>query len=800
MKRVFLAILLCVGGYVEAHNTTEAKVEHILSQMTLKEKIDYIGGHNYFSIRPIPRLKLPEIVMADGPAGVREHGRSTGYPSAITIASSWNTELTQTLGQMIGSDARSRGVHILLTPGVNICRSPLCGRNFEYFGEDPHLTSRMAVSVIKGIQSQNVVATIKHFACNNQEWNRNQVSSDVDERTLREIYLPAFEAAVKEADVGCVMAGYNLVNGTHMTEHKALNVDLLKNEWGFTGILMSDWTSTYDGIEAANGGLDLEMPYGACMNRETLFAAIQNGKIDVATIDDKVRRILRTIIRFGFLERPQTDYRDSFFNHKGHVVARKMAEEGMVLLKNDGTLPLNGKKIQSLAVIGPCALGKIPVGSGSSEVKPHIHESYIAGIANHLADDASVFYASGVPEYTHTKFTTTLEGRESGLKAEYFTNPTLRGEAALTRVDSHVKFQWKEKSYQKGGPVNHYSVRWTGYYAATKSGDHTFYISGNDGFRLHLNDVPLIDHWMEHKGSFRHVTLPLEEGKQYKVCLEYYVKHGPQGISFWITPGKNLAIERAKEAAASCDAAIVCAGFGMEHEGEDWDRTFFLPLAQDELIKEVASANPRTIVVMSAGGNVDMSDWLEHVNALLYAWYPGQEGAKALGDILFGKVSPSGKLPVTFEKSLKDSCSFSSYHDTNDTKRVAYSEGIFVGYRHFDRHNIEPQFPFGFGLSYTTFSYSNAEFRDNVVSVDITNRGQMIAKEVAQVYVRDQNKAVERPEKELKGFTKVELAPGETKRVTIPLDERAFSYYDTGWKRSEGPFEIVVGNLKLRPN
>ncbi len=785
---------------MEAEEQVEAKVEQLLSQMTLKEKIDYIGGHKDFRIRAIPRLKIPEIILSDGPVGVREHGRSIGYPAGVNIASSWNQELAFELGQSLGSDARARGVHIILTPGVNITRSPLCGRNFEYFGEDPYLTSRMAVNLINGIQSQNVVATIKHFACNNQEWNRHQVSSDVDIRTLRELYLRAFEAAVKEADVGCVMTSYNLVNGVHMSQNKSLNVDLLKDEWGFNGILMSDWTSTYDGIEAANAGLDLEMPYAACMNRETLFAAIQSGKVDVATIDDKVRRILRIIVRFGFLDRPQTDYRDSFFNHKGHVVARKMADESIVLLKNDGALPLDATKIRSIAVIGPCALGKIPFGSGSSEVKPHLIQSYIAGISDQLADDVEIYYASGTPEYTHTHFTTSEEGNEKGLKGEYYTNTTLSGEPALTRVDSHMQFHWKERSYKKGGPVNHYSARWTGYYTPQSTGDHTFYLSGNDGFRLHLNDIVLVDHWNTPNTSFRHATLPLEEGKRYKVCLEYYVQHGPQGISFWISPGQNTAIERAKEAAASSEVAIVCAGYGVEHEGEDWDRTFFLPLAQDELIKEISSINPRTIVVMSAGGNVDMSRWLHSINALLYAWYPGQEGAKSLGNILFGKISPSGRLPMTFEKALKDSSTYASYHDQNDLKRVSYSEGIFVGYRHYDTHNIEPQFPFGYGLSYTTFSYSNLSFDKNTVSVDITNTGPMAAKEVALVFVRDESTEVSRPEKELKGFTKVTLEPNETKRVTIPLDARAFSYYDIAtksWQRSRGPFELIVNSQKL---
>ncbi len=800
---LFLILVLLTfkeGSTMHANDATEARVEQLLSQMTLKEKIDYIGGYKSFQIRAINRLQIPEITMADGPVGVRNYGPSTTYPAGINIAASWNTPLALELGQMIGLDARARGVHILLAPGVNLVRAPMCGRNFEYLGEDPHLTSRMAVNLIKGIQSQNVVACVKHFAANNQEWNRHHVSSDIDERTLRELYLPAFEAAVKEANVGCVMASYNLVNGTHMSQNKKLNVDILKNEWGFKGILMSDWKSTYDGIEAANNGLDLEMPSAALMSRETLFAAIQNDKVDVATIDDKVRRILRVLVSFGFLDSPQATPKDSLFNHKGHITSRKMAEESMVLLKNDGILPLEASSIQSIAVIGPCAIKRVPHGSGSSEAKPHLQQSYLSAISDFLDEAANLQYASGVPSFSHPTLTTAPESNEVGLLGEYFDNTTLSGAPALTRIDPAINFRWKERSYKSAGPVNHYSARWTGYFTAEKSGPHTFYLSGHDGFRLTIDDTTLIDRWHKAPSSFEHATITLVEGAIHKLCVEYFVEHGSQGLQLGMAFGHNTAIEQAKDVAAAAEVAIVFAGFDAEHEGEDWDRSFYLPYNQNELIQAVISANPNTLVVMSAGGNVDMSQWLDSTKGLLYAWYPGQEGAKALANVIFGKVCPSGKLPVSFEKKLEDNATYNSYYDKDNSKRVAYSEGIFLGYRHHDSHDIAPLFPFGFGLSYTTFGYSNLTVEQEhpvTVSFDITNTGTQAAKEIAQVYVSDTHSNVTRPKKELKGFCKVALEPHETKRVIVQLDSRAFSYYDVKekqWKVEPGRFEILVGS------
>ena len=378
--------------------TVERRVESLLSKMTLEEKIDLLGGVDGFFIRGIPRLSLPRLKMADGPMGVRNFGPATAMAAGIGLAATWNAAMAERVGTEIARDARAKGVHFLLGPGVNIYRAPMNGRNFEYFGEDPFLASRIAVGYIKGVQSQGVSATVKHYMGNNSEFDRHRTDSIIDERTMREIYLPVFEAAVKEANVGAIMDSYNLTNGTHMSQSGYLNTDVARTEWGFRGIMMSDWTSTYDGIAAANGGLDLEMPAGGFMNRQTLLPAIQEGKVTVATIDEKVRHILRTAIRFGWLDGDQTDLSIPRYNQQGRSTTLAAARESQVLLKNEGgLLPLSKGKIRSIAVIGPNAYPAVPVGGGSARVEPFVATSVLEGISNYLGTAVPVYYGVVCP-------------------------------------------------------------------------------------------------------------------------------------------------------------------------------------------------------------------------------------------------------------------------------------------------------------------------------------------------------------------------------------------------------------------
>ncbi len=450
-----------------------------------------LGGVNGFYIRANDRLKLPALKMADGPLGVRNYGPSTAYAAGIALAASWDVDLGNRIGSLIGRDARARGVHFLLGPAVNIYRAPLCGRNFEYFGEDPYLASRFAVAYIRGVQSQGVSATVKHILGNNSEYDRHGTSSDIDERTLREIYLPAFEAAVTEAHVGAIMNAYNLVNGVHMTQNAAINVEIAKKEWGFDGILMSDWDATYDGVAAANAGLDLEMPSGKFMNQPTLIPAIKDGRVSQATLDDKIRRILRKAVEFGWLDHSQTDLNWPLYSEEGRRLALESAQASMVLLKNEhGLLPLNKTKLKSVFVVGPNAYPAVPAGGGSAQVHPHYAVSFLQGLADYLGTETTVAYRAGIVTpsevFESSEFVSQVgpEGKR-GLTGEYFENPEWSGAPAETRVDPRIQFLWDRGNSPPLGSKQ-YSIRWTGFFVPPSAGDYRFIAAtyGLDHYRL----------------------------------------------------------------------------------------------------------------------------------------------------------------------------------------------------------------------------------------------------------------------------------------------------------------------------
>jgi beta-glucosidase len=813
MKKLIALVLLllvqcCLAQSAPQKSDVESHVNSILEKMTVEEKIEMLGGVNDFYTRPIPRLGVPALKMSDGPMGVHDYGLTTAYPAGIALAASWDVDLAHRFGAAMGEDARARGVHFILAPGMNIYRAPMNGRNFEYFGEDAFLASRMAVNEIKGMQEQRVIATAKHFAGNNSEFARMTLSSDIDERTLREIYLPAFEASVKEAKVGAVMDAYNLVNGVYMTANDHLNNEILKKEWGFDGIVVSDWGATHDGIAAANGGLDLEMPSPLFMNRETLLPALKDGRISIETIDDKVRRILRKAIEFGFFDRQQTDTGIPFYSQEGRQVALEEARGGMVLLKNAGNLlPLDETQLKTIAVIGPDAYPAVISGGGSAETKPFNAVSYLEGISNRLGTRVRVLYDVDVPVldpvFENSEFVT-APGGENGLKGEYFDNEDLKGSPVLVRTDRHVHFDWGEGSFAPGQPVDHFAIRWTGYFIPKKSGDYQFFTSADDGVRLYIDDERAIDDWLPHSQTLDTCSKHLEGGKAYKIRLEYFDSVSTAIVGFGVTRADSYVGNKTKELAAKADAVIVCVGFDDKTEGEGFDRRFQLPGGQDELVRQISAVNKNTIVVITAGGNVDMTQWIDKVPAVLDAWYPGQEGGTALAQILFGDYSPSGKLPVSFESRWEDNPVFHSYYPAKGESRVQYSEGVFVGYRHYDRSETKPLFPFGFGLSYTTFAYSNLSVapasgsldQSVIVSFEVKNTGRREGAEVAELYVGDAHASIPRPVKELKGFAKANLKPGQSKRVSINLDRRAFSFYDVGkkdWNAEPGAFDILIG-------
>jgi beta-glucosidase len=813
----FLALLLLIswlpaGAQAPSATTpaVEGRVDALLKQLSLEEKIDLIGGVHDFYIREIKHIGLPALKMADGPFGVRNYGPSTTF-GGIGLAATWDPELVGRIGAVIGQDARARGVHFMLGPGVNISRSPLCGRNFEYFGEDPFLASRTAVAYITGMQSQGVSATIKHFMGNNQEFLRHDGDSIIDERTMREIYLPTFEAAVKEAHVGAIMDSYNLINGQHATQDGSLNNLIAKKEWGFEGIVMSDWDATYDGVAAANGGLDLEMPSPKFMNRTTLLPAVKEGSVSEATIDDKVRRILRTAIRFGWLDREQADLSVSLYDEKGQWVALEAARSGMVLLKNDGNLlPLDRAKIKSIAVIGPDAYPAQVVGGGSAGVRPFHGVSYLEGLAGYLGGSATVYYDRGLPSLKElaqaTSFSVDAAGNEPGINLDAFNNPNLSGTPAIHRVDRHID---ADHSLGNGVNQNYVSARWSGYFIPGNPGEHILFVqeAGEGfGYRVYVDDKLVIDDWELARARVSQMRLPLAAGA-HKIRFEYSVHFhwGGASVRLGIIRPEAVVNAAAKALASKADAVVLAVGFDSESESEGADRTFQLPPAQDELINQVVGANKNTIVVVTSGGAVDMNRWLGHVPALFESWYAGQEQGTALAQLIFGEYSPSGKLPVTFERSWEENPAHDNYYPKSGEKRIEYKEGVFFGYRYFDKVPVKPQFPFGYGLSYTTFAYKNLSITpasaagEQVidVSLDVTNTGHRAGAEVAEVYVGEPNATVPRPVKELKGFIRVQLNAGETRRVSVTLDRRAFAYYNIknhDWTVDAGDFNVYVGS------
>ena len=673
MKIIFTILaFLCGSTLAFAQKITpecRQRAKEFTAQMTLDEKIDFIAGYrDGFHLMPIDRLGIPEIRLADGPQGVRNNTRSTLFACGVAAAATWNSPLVYEMGVALGQDSRARGVHILLGPGVDIYRSPLCGRNFEYMGEDPLLTSRTAVAYIQGVQSQGVMATVKHFALNNQEYDRHHVSSDADERTMNEIYFPAFRAAVQQAGVGSVMTSYNLVNNVHSSENSYLIRETLREKWGFEGIVMSDWTSTYSTLGAMKEGVDLEMPRAFYFKKEFIEPMLETGVLSEEDIDAKVQRILQTLISFGFLDRPQLDPNISEDNAYSREVAYKLAAESAVMLKNEGgVLPLKGGRRNKTVVLGPNA-DRIPCGGGSGKVDP--------------------LYSVSLYE---------------GLKSL---------------------------------------------------------------------------------------------GKKYPVQL--------------LSPSEDGSYETAEniKALEGASTVIVSVGYDSTNEKENSDRTFSLPEGQDELISFAAAHNGNVVVVVYSGGGFDMSGWKDSVKGIIMGWYPGQEGGLALARMLAGEFSPSGRLPMSIEARLSDNPTYGSYYpkEKAETKRgftnryVTYSEGVFVGYRGYEKFGRRPLYPFGYGLTYGEFEYSALSVKESGDGVDVEftlrNKGKRAAAEVVQVYVGEQSPSVPRPAKELKGYEKVNLAPGQSKTVSIHLGSEAFAFYDTAihdFRANEGKFNIFVG-------
>ena len=791
----------------------------MIKKLTLQQKLELIGGEENMFIKAQPSAGFPRLKMSDGPDGVRTWGPDTAYAGGVALAASWDPALAQRMGVAIAQDARARGVHFLLGPGVNIYRAPMNGRNFEYFGEDPFLSARTVVPYIEGVQSQGVIATVKHFAANNEEWDRHNASSDVDERTLREIYLPAFEAAVREAHVGSVMDSYNLLNGVHATQNVHLNNEILKKEWGFDGILMSDWDATYDGIGVANGGLDLEMPAGDHMNVKTLEPAIKDGKVTEATIDDKVRRIFRTAIRFHFLDRDQTDLAIPPYTQSGKQVALDEARESITLLKNGGgILPLDTNKVRTIAVFGPDAWPAVPGAGGSSTVTPFAPVSIMDGLSNYQGGKVKVLYARGLPSAGDIFNDTGFEDKQArpdaprwaskAVKVETFNGESFEGTATTTyapRIASFKSEEWTPRARERK------TIRYTTEYLPKTTGSYLVLAGagGSDAYKVIIDGKTVLDQPKREGQAPQFTDVDMTAGKVVNVQIDYWPDSVTPRIGVGIKAVDELVSPEVAKIAAIADAAVVAVGFDPSTESEGFDRSYSLPWGQDELIRAVSSANKKTIVTITAGGGVDTRSWLSNVPALLHNWYPGQEGGTALAEILFGDRSPEGHLPMSLEKSWEENPVHDSYYAPpvakGETPHVKYAEGVFLGYRYYTSMNKEPLYPFGFGLSYTTFAFSNLKVSPETssaggnitVSFDLTNTGHREGADVAQIYVGDPSAKIKRPVKELKGYQKVRLEPGRKEHVSITLDRRALSYWhvdSNGWKVDPGQFTVFVGD------
>lgn len=864
MKKIFLytlSAMTCLMSYGQLPKTsfpfkdkslsTEERTEDLINRMTLEEKIDLLAGYNDFYLHPCKRLGIPALKMADGPLGLSSWGlwgRATAFPSSISVASSWNKNLASEVGKIYAEEWRARGIHFMLAPGVNIYRASKGARNFEYYGEDPYLTSEMVVPFIKSVQEGGVIATIKHFVGNDQEYDRYTVSTEVSDRALHEIYLAPFKAAVEKADVKAVMTGYNPVNGIYCTENKFL-IDILKKDWHFKGILMSDWACTYSADKAANHGLDLEMGSKSWFNREQLLPLIKKGIVSEEVINDKVRRIYGTCIEMGFFDRPQLIEDNPTYNQKANKMALKVAEEGIILLKNKDCLPL--KSPRKIAVIGPTANpavindrvfsvnGNVYGGGGSSRVHPWYIVNDLKGIDNEFKN-AEIYYTEGISSqfkrhlFRNSEFRT-QQGKR-GLTAKYYAlksdtiqtiSANLLKEQAkaagrkeestqiissqknadnciVNRIDRQVDFEWWGYPDNNSTFGSDYKIEWEGYVDIHKSDSIRFFVDAQGGYQLFIDGKLIVDASSSQSFHVSSNAIYSKKGESKHIKLRFWNQRSlPAEIRMGYCYDSDIDFSEAKRLASKSDVAVVCVGLDGSIELEGRDRPFDLPYGQDLLINEISKVNPNTIVVVHAGGGINMTKWIDHVSAVLHAFYPGQEGGNALARILSGQINPSAKLPFTLEKKWEDSPAAGNYDETRKEKKVYYNEGIFTGYRGYEKKGISPLFPFGFGLSYSSFKYDNLSTKvidetNAVVEIkfEISNIGDVNGAEIAQVYVTDMVSKEERPLKELKGFEKIWLKSGETKSVTIRLTKEAFQYYNEKskkWVFEKGDFLIKIG-------
>lgn len=797
----------------------EDRIRDLVAQMTLKEQVSLLSGEDLWSLPAIPRLGIQKLRVTDGPNGARGGGsliggvKSAAFPVGIALGATWNIALVSKVGAALAQEVKSKGAHVSLSPTVNIHRSVTNGRNFECYSEDPVLTAQLSGAFVTGLQDQGISATIKHFVGNESEIERTTINSVIDERTLRELYLYPFEHAVKVAGTWAIMSSYNRLNGDYTSESHWLLTQVLRYEWHYSGIVMSDWFGSHATAPTINAGLDLEMPGPTRDRGDKLVAAVQAGEVSHETIRERVTNVLRLATRTGAIDdaRPFAEHAEDLPEHR--TLIRRAGAEGTVLLENDGLLPLDATKLGKIAIIGPNAKAAQIMGGGSAQLNPHYMVSPYEGLASALGE-SRLTYAPGC---TNHRFEPMLKGRFS---VEFFNTSDLSGPPVHRgeHTDGEI-FLFGLVAPGITDP-NVWSARYRIDFVPKTTGEHRIGLVAAGYARVKIDGKLVTDAWTNwqpgrtyfEEGSDEVIgTVWLEAGKRHTVEFEFAKKPhrvldlaaARVGIGM---PLGDEAISEAVATARAADIAIVCVGRSGEWDTEGADLLDIkLPGRQDELVAAVVAANPRTVVVLQTGGPVELP-WVDQVSGLIQAWYPGQEAGNAIADVLLGTSEPGGRLPQTFPKLWTDNPAHSQdreiYPGLNG--RIRYEEGLFVGYRHYDRHGIEPMFPFGFGLSYTTFSLgpmqveSSAFERDCslTVSVDVTNVGDRAGSDVLQLYVGDDEASLPRPHKELKGFAKVWLKPGETERVSIGLDARAFAFFDTSrkaWQVEPGAFSLILG-------
>ncbi|MEL7452336.1 MAG: glycoside hydrolase family 3 C-terminal domain-containing protein [Pseudomonadota bacterium] len=799
------------------NKTAERDIRALLSELTLDEKISLLSGRDFWSLPAIERLGIPSLKMSDGPTGLRSTNSdpATVFPVGVALAATWDRALVEAVGSAIGREAIAHGVDVLLAPGVNIQRTPLGGRNFEYYSEDPALTGELGIAFVEGVQSEGVGTSVKHYVANNQEHNRMSGSSNLNEQVLREIYLAGFEPIIKRAAPWTVMSAYNRVNGVFASENDELLNAVLKDEWGFEGVVVSDWGAAKSTAESANGGLDLEMPGPARVFGDALKSAVEAGEVSEAVIDDHALRLLRLIARCGLLDGNPKTARGAQATPEHRQIARRAAADAMVLLKNEGNpLPLSAKG--SVAVIGTLADYPAIQGGGSSQVSPDRVVTPLEGLQEALGPETAIRFERGVdpeprPPVLDGRMLSPGDGSNaSGLRAKYYAHPDYKGDVLSEDVDwRFAKLGFGEDAQGDDGA---FSVEWTGQFTARHSGEHHWQIShSNPDAELILDGDVLVGPDTARKTELlfmilplnqRHARVELEAGKTYPITIRYSQPGGIKGFNIFNVFLREPAPDRhaAIEAATSADTAVLVVGSGTTSETEGEDRaSMTLSDEQNQLVEDVLAANPNTVVVVNTGGPVEMP-WAERAPAIVQMWLPGGEGGHGLADVLTGKVNPSGKLPVTFPKRYADNPTVLHYPGGQDAD---YGEGLFVGYRHYDVAGVEPLFPFGHGLSYTGFEYGALNGPEQAsagstvtIHLDVTNTGDAEGAETVQLYVEDLATKETKPVRQLRAFEKVDLAPGASKSVSFELGPRAFSWWDRhggGWTVTPGRYRIHAG-------